>query len=72
MREFKAKPKKWGSSIGITIPKEIVEAEGITPSKKITILVIGRTKSMKEIFGSLKRWKKPTQRIMEEIDEGYD
>lgn len=72
MKEFEAKPKKWGSSIGITIPKEIVEAEGIQTSRKITVLVMGRTKGMKEIFGSLRGWKKPTQKIMDEIDEGYD
>ncbi len=72
MKEFEAKPKKWGSSIGITIPKEIVEAEGIQTNRKIKVLVMGKPKGMKEIFGSLRGWKRPTKKMMDEIDEGYD
>jgi len=72
MEQFEAVPKKWGNSLGITIPVEVVENEKIHPKKKITVLVIGsKRKKLKGIFGSLKR-KKPTQQMMDEIDEGYD
>ena len=73
MKEFEAKPKKWGNSLGITIPKDIVEKEGIKEGKNVKVFVIVEKKStLKEMFGSLKGWKKPTQKIMKEIDEGYD
>lgn len=71
MREFKAIPKKWGNSIGITIPKEVAKEEKIKPNKEITLLVLSSQKDIWKSFGSLKQ-KKPMQKIMEEIDEGYD
>ena len=72
MEQFEAIPKKWGNSLGITIPSDIAEQENIQPQKKITVLVIGnQQRHLKQIFGTLKL-KKPTQQVMDEIDEGYD
>ncbi|HLC55374.1 MAG TPA: AbrB/MazE/SpoVT family DNA-binding domain-containing protein [Candidatus Nanoarchaeia archaeon] len=72
MEQFEAIPKKWGNSLGITIPSDIAEQENIQPQKKITVLVIGnKQKQLKKMFGTLKL-KKPTQQVMDEIDEGYD
>ena len=73
MKEFETKPKKWGNSLGITIPKEIAEEEGIKEGKRIKVFVlIEEKKTLKEMFGSLKEWKKPTDKIMKEIDKRYD
>jgi len=72
MKQFQAIPKKWGNSLGITIPAEVVEDEHIQAERKITVLVMSdQKKKLKEIFGTLER-KKPTQQMMDEIDEGYD
>jgi len=72
MKLFEAIPKQWGNSIGITIPREVIEKERITPKKKIKFLVIGTAMDdVRKTFGSLK-FKKSTQQIMDEIDEGYD
>jgi len=72
MEQFEAVPKKWGNSLGITIPADIAEQENIQPQKKITVLVIGnQQRHLKQIFGTLKL-KKPTQQVMDEVDEGYD
>ena len=72
MEQFQAVPKKWGNSLGITIPADVAQQEHIQPEKKITVLIIGNEqKELKKIFGSLKI-KKKTQQIMNEIDEGYD
>lgn len=72
MEQFEAVPKRWGNSLGITIPADVVENEKIQPEKKITVLVIGsQKKKLREIFGTLQR-KKPTQQMMDEIDKGYD
>ncbi|MDP3727855.1 MAG: AbrB/MazE/SpoVT family DNA-binding domain-containing protein [bacterium] len=71
MEVFQTKPKKWGNSLGVTIPKEIVDKEGLSPSKKVRVFIV-LDKSMDEVrksFGTLKL-KIPTQKAMEEIDEG--
>ena len=72
MEQFEAVPKKWGNSLGITIPPETAEQENIQPQKKITVLIIGnQQRQLKQMFGTLKL-KKPTQQVMDEINEGYD
>lgn len=72
MEAFEAMPKQWGNSIGITIPKEIIDKEEISLNKKIKIVIINNEMdSIRKTFGTLKI-KKPTQKIMDEIDEGYD
>ena len=72
MEQFQAVPKKWGNSLGITIPADVVEQEHIQPQKKITVLVFGdQQRQLKQMFGTLKL-KKPTQKVMNELDEGYD
>ena len=72
MEQFEAVTKKWGNSIGITIPSEVIKEEKIKPQDKIMVLVIKNyRKKLANIFGTLKL-KKETQRVMEEIDEGYD
>jgi len=73
MEVFEAIPKQWGNSIGVTIPKDIVKKEKISVKDKAKFIVIGQTdmKQLKNSFGTLEL-KKPTQRIMDEIDEVYD
>lgn len=72
MEQFEAVTKKWGNSLGITIPSEIIKEENIKPRDKITVLVFkDYSKKLKKMFGTLKL-KKSTQKVMEEIDEGYD
>ena len=72
MEQFEAVTKRWGNSIGITIPSEVIKEEKIKPQDKIMVLVIKNyRKKLANIFGTLKL-KKETQRVMEEIDEGYD
>ena len=72
MDQFKAAPKKWGNSLGVTIPTEIIKSENLKMNKEAIFLVMGDSRQkIKKIFGTLKI-KKPTQQIMDEIDEGYD
>ncbi len=37
--EVTAKPKKWGNSIGIIIPKEIVDLEKITTDDELVVRI---------------------------------
>jgi len=68
--EIETKTKKWGSSLGVIIPKKIVEEERIGENQKIKILAVEtKTKTrIKDIFGKLK-FKKPTQQLLDEIDK---
>ena len=72
MEQFKAVPKKWGNSLGVTIPSEIIKSENLKMNKEAIFLVMKDNRNnIKKMFGTLKI-KKPTQQIMDEIDEGYD
>jgi len=72
MQVFETIPKQWGNSLGITIPKEVIEKENISIKKKSKFIAIGtEMNELKKAFGTLKL-KKSTQKVMNEIDEGYD
>ena len=74
MQTFNTKLKDWGNSLGVTVPHEIVEKENLSSQNEVTIFIVNKEKQKKtlnEIFGTLK-CTKPTQQIMDEIDEGYD
>ncbi|MBI2574271.1 AbrB/MazE/SpoVT family DNA-binding domain-containing protein [Candidatus Woesearchaeota archaeon] len=53
--------KKWGNSIGIVIPKEVVESERIKPNQEIQISVKPIKKPLAELFGTLKTGKTAQQ-----------
>lgn len=68
--EFEAKTRKWGSSIGIVLPKEIVEEIGIKPDEKI-IMDVKKKPLAKEFFGKFPHWGKSTQELKEEMRAGW-
>ena len=71
MQAFETTPKQWGNSLGITIPKDVVDKEQLSPGKRVRVLVIADKRSeLRKVFGSLKL-KMPTQKAMEEIDREY-
>ena len=69
--EIKTIAKKWGSSIGVIIPKEVVDAKRIKENDKITIEI--KTRSLAgNMFGFGKeRFKKTAQQIKDEAREGW-
>lgn len=68
---MRAKVRKWGSSLGIVIPKEVAEAKGVRPGDEV-VADIEKISDVKEIFGLLKGWKRPTQQIKEEARRGWE
>ncbi len=62
--------RKWGNSIGVTIPNEIVEKEKIKPNDRITITV-KKARTIAELFGTMKS-KKSTQQIKNELKKGWE
>ena len=58
--------KKWGNSIGVVIPKEVVEKEGIKVEQQVSIEVRPMKNSLAELFGKYKT-NKSTQEIKDEL-----
>lgn len=68
MVEFETRPRQWGNSLGITIPREIVDKERLKPNKKIKVLILESDEdNLRRIFGSVQR-KRLTQEVLDEID----
>ena len=71
MSETECVARKWGNSLGIVIPWEIVQEEAITENETVTVTFHKRHKA-KEFFGLLSDWKKPTDEIKKEMKRGWD
>lgn len=71
MIEIRTKIRKWGNSFGIIVPQKSVEDSMIKEGDEVEVFVRRKEPSnvIKETFGKLKNWKKPTDQIMKEIDE---
>ena len=52
--ELEAIAKKWGSSIGFVIPKEVAEKEKIKPNSKVKFEII-KVSDISDTFGKLRR-----------------
>ena len=56
------KPKLWGNSLGIIIPKSVIKEGNISLDTEITV-EIKKDNPIKEIFGILKDWKIDSQKV---------
>ena len=68
MLEVKAKVREWGRSLGVVLPKEGVQQEGIGKNDTVTLLITKKRNALRETFGTLK-FKKATDEILKESDE---
>lgn len=68
--EIKTIAKKWGSSIGIILPKSMIEANRIRENDEIVIEIKKKTLAG-ELFGKFPNWKKNTQEIKDEMKRGW-
>ena len=67
---FETKAKRWGSSLGIILPKSIVEKQRIKEKDKVSV-EIKNGHLVKEFFGIARGWKKSTQQIKDEMQAGW-
>ncbi|TLZ86071.1 MAG: AbrB/MazE/SpoVT family DNA-binding domain-containing protein [Methanobacteriota archaeon] len=65
------KAKKWGNSIGLVIPAEVVKKERIRPGDSIELVVRKRVPRLEELGGTLKLRHK-LQDLLGEMEEGWD
>ena len=71
MVETEVKTRKWGSSIGVVLPKEVVDEIGIKPDETIRIDVRKSLKA-KDVFGMFPRLsKKSAQELKDEMRKGW-
>ena len=71
MEEIKTKAKKWGSSIGVIIPKEVVESKKIRENDEIIIEIKSRPLA-KEFFGKFPRKSNKTaQELKDDARKGW-
>jgi antitoxin component of MazEF toxin-antitoxin module len=62
--------RKWGHSIGVTLPVDIVIREKIRPNDRV-IIWVKRVPLMKKLVGTWKS-KKSTQELKDELKKGWD
>ncbi len=61
---LKAHTRKWGNSVGIVIPKEVVDELNLKPHEDILVDIHKKSGTvLKELFGSL-HWKIPTEEVL--------
>ncbi|MBI5797770.1 AbrB/MazE/SpoVT family DNA-binding domain-containing protein [Candidatus Woesearchaeota archaeon] len=68
MEEALVKTKKWGNSLGVVLPADVVKAEHLKPGEEIRIRVERKHNVLKEMFGAVK-FKRPIEVILKEARE---
>ncbi|MBI2574598.1 hypothetical protein HYV82_01815 [Candidatus Woesearchaeota archaeon] len=71
----RATVKKWGSSLGIVIPKDKADSEQIKESEEISIIISKERNKLRvrDIYGKMKgRWTETTEEMLKEIDKQLD
>ncbi len=71
MLEMKATARKWGNSLGIALPKHIVEMAQIKPNKEFRVFIQDKAVDLTKMYGTLEI-SKPTQELLDEIREGEE
>jgi antitoxin component of MazEF toxin-antitoxin module len=67
---FEAVVRKWGNSVGIVFPKDVVKSRGIKVDQKVVVEVTKKT-DLKKVFGSLPR-KMSGQEFKDMVREGWN
>ncbi|MBI1972179.1 MAG: AbrB/MazE/SpoVT family DNA-binding domain-containing protein [Candidatus Aenigmarchaeota archaeon] len=66
MGETQSTVKRWGSSLGVVIPSEVVKQKGLREGDTV-VLEISKRNTIREIFGSLKHNKLDSQKIKNDL-----
>ncbi|MBI2142771.1 AbrB/MazE/SpoVT family DNA-binding domain-containing protein [Candidatus Woesearchaeota archaeon] len=72
METAKVKLRKWGNSLGTTIPKEVIDRESLKEGDTVELTITKPKNVLKELFGALKGKEKikiSTEELMKEIDK---
>ncbi len=61
-----SKTRKWGSSIGIIIPKKVAKELKIRENQEVFVDIKPKDNPVRELFGSGK-FSKPTEQLLKEV-----
>jgi len=70
MAELDSIARKWGDSVAVIIPKEIVAEENIQPKDRVH-LIIQKEHDLRDLFGKFKTKKTP-QQLKNESRTGWE
>lgn len=70
MAEIEVQTRKWGNSLGITIPTKIIKEEFLHENQTV-IIEIKRVVNLKKLKG-LVSFKKSAQEIKDEMRSGWE
>ena len=71
MVEFEGEVRKWGNSFAVILPKDKFRGK-IKIGKKLRFITMEKGLDLRKEFGSLKHiLKKPTKKLMKDVDEGW-
>ncbi len=62
--------RKWGNSIGVTLPIKAVEKEGIKPNDKL-VLCVRKIVPVDQLFG-IAKFRKRGQQLKDDLKKGWD
>jgi antitoxin component of MazEF toxin-antitoxin module len=65
------KAKKWGNSIGLVIPSDLVKKERIRPGDTVEIVVRRRLPRLEELGGTVKL-RHNLEELLRGMEEGWD
>ncbi len=67
MIECQTIARKWGNSLGVILPRELIEKEDIKENEKIKIIIL-KQEPLKKTFGIFKgKIKKTAQQLKDEM-----
>ena len=69
MSRIRARVRRWGSSLGIVVPSEVVKELHLKAGDE-AIVEIDRA-GIEEAFGSLKDWAVDPQKLKDELRRGW-
>jgi len=70
METVECVPRKWGNSLGVTIPKDVAEREGISEGKPVRIILNAKP-DLRSIFGTAK-FSKSAQEMKDEERRAWE
>jgi antitoxin component of MazEF toxin-antitoxin module len=69
--EIQTKTRRWGNSIAVIIPSNIVETRNIKENEDITVTILKNRPQAGALFGKFTNWKKSTQEMKDDMKRGW-
>ena len=62
--------RRWGNSLGLVLPKEVVVSKHLRPNERV-LIDVKPAKKIEDLFGSVK-FSKSAQALKEELRRGWN